>query len=157
MHLCERAAVKFKIKFAVVERELVLLFFNLLHERADCGFLNLRHTVKVFRSLKEFKHSGSRSAAAVTEAVCRKSHVAGALVGVVADDSCEVFYVGDEVRAVEVGDDFGAVDSVPDECVGREVVEVVPAHLCGVEILYAGFLHDLRDSGIVTECIGEPE
>lgn len=33
----------------------------------------------------------------------------------------------------------------------------VPAHLCGVEIPYAGFLHNLRDSGVVTECVGEPE
>ena len=157
VHLGQGTTVQLQVQLAVVNRQLILALLHLLHEVADGGRLDHRHTVQALGTLQEFQHTVGGTAAAVTVAVGSQTHIAGALVHQLLGHGGQEVHIGNEVGPVQVGQHFAAVQAPPDEGVGRELVQVAPVHLGGVEILDTAALHDLRNSSAVAEGIGKPE
>ena len=157
VHLGQSAPVELQIQLAVIDRQLILALLHLLHKVADGGGLDDGNTVQALGALQKFQHTVGGTAAAVTVAVGRQAHVAGALVHQFLGHGGEEIHIGNKMGPVQVGQHFAAVQAPPDEGVGREFIQVTPVHLGGVEILDTAAQHDLGDGCAVAEGIRQPE
>ena len=157
------AAVQLQIQLAAEGVRVVDVGFQLLHEAADGGVLGLGAALQILAAPCHFHHFILGSAAAVTEAIGNQLPVRHILLtdGVGALGAVyiliEVLGSRPDVGFVQVREHAGAVQALPVEGVIGELVGVVPGHLGGQEVFHAAALHDLGNSGGVTEGIRQPE
>ena len=128
-----------------------------MHEIAYRHALQFGHARHVGGTQRGFDHAWGGAAAPVAVAVGQQAQVGGILKRQFAHAGGSVVHVRPAMGAVEVGEHLAAVDALPNEALEGKFVLLVPADLGGVEVFYLAPPHDLRDVGVVTEGIGQPE
>src|SRR5215217_5651452 len=156
---CEGAPVQLQVEFSDPPGQRVL--WERGEEGVHTGHPQAGHRGKVSKPGEVFEHFLARATAAVTPAKGEQALVVVALAPEVAPGPEHV--ARDDVAVVVgpgvlegVGDDAGAVYTLPDEQVVREVVGLVPVEFVGKEPGHPRAAQELRDAWRVAEGIGKP-
>ena len=159
----QSAPMQLQIQLAAVGVGVLGVGFQLLHKAADRGVVCLGAAFQVVAAPGDFHHFKLGSAAAVTKAVGDElavrhillAHSVRALGAVYI--LIEILGGRPHVGLVQMGKNPGAVDALPIEGVIGELVGVVPGHFRGEEVLHVAALHNLGNSGGITEGVRQPE
>ena len=159
--LCgERAAVQLQIELAVPGREFRAVRFEKIKEAVGAVEFEMRNAFEILHAFSAFDEFRIRSAATVADAEEGEKvedAVAFAAVVLRTDHSLGLKHGAVGVFGRKMGEHGGTVDSMPEEALVRETVELVPCDFCGEEAVASGFPENLRERGGVAEGVGQPE
>ena len=134
--------------------------FEKFKETVGAVEFEMRNAFEILHAFSAFDEFRIRSAATVADAEEGEKvedAVAFAAVVLRADHSLGLKHGAVGVFGREMGEHGGAVDSMPEEALVRETVELVPCDFCGEEAVASGFPENLRERGGVAEGVGQPE
>ncbi|CAH0297531.1 hypothetical protein SRABI128_04075 [Microbacterium sp. Bi128] len=153
------AAVQFQVHLPHPDRKGLILGLGLAEEAGRRADPHLRGSFQIRRALRCGQHLAGWAPAAVAVPERNQRRASASVVPVV--PFCVRQVPGTEVGVVavhrwEMGEDAGAVDSLPVEGVVRHPVDLVPGDLLGQEPAAACGLDDLRQGGGIPEGVRQP-
>ncbi len=154
------AAVAFKVQFATPDQRILYVARSALEELRRCALIDAGQAVHIAHAPQAFEHFRCGSAAAIAVAEEQAALPRAVVVLEVAHVVEQLAHGGHavvRVRRRKMRHHAAAVDALPAEGVGGDLVELVPGQLLGEEEVDARLAHDLGQLRGVAEDVRIPE